>query len=422
MKYRSFGPALLGAVAFILLSSCVSSSDLYLAKNVPEADKAELLYSQGVAQYEISILQQNDLTAIPRVRKFFEYALDLDPLHPKAQVYITRIDDYADRQFNRYMERAKKLYAIKNRSATEEYDMVYAVARAGEVRSFDRELMQLKSNTREQRNAIVERRMGPLLDHEERILAEKDPRVLARLVPEANRLMQSIDNVDPGNRTVERTRQTVGEHIATLAEKDIDEAKTHLAKNRYAEAEASLVKAEKTISGFDAPVREEIAQLKYDVYMRWGTSHYNAKRYSSATAKADQALAIQRTTEAVNLKAKSRQVASAPDHDADINTIISGVEVSIARGNLLEAWDTCNANIPRMKQKANQDRLAAKKNEILAALKPVYAAGITAYNDEDYDLARDKFSQIVAIQASYEQAQAYLDRTNSKLRALSGSN
>ena len=214
----------------------------------------------------------------------------------------------------------------------------------------------------------------------------------------------------------------MGEHIATLAEKDIDEAKTHLAKNRYAEAEASLVKAEKTISGFDAPVREEIAQLKYDVYMRWGTSHYNAKRYSSAAAKADQALAIQRTTEAVNLKAKSRQVASAPDHDADINTIISGVEVSIARGNLLEAWDTCNANIPRMKQKANQDRLAAKKNEILAALKPVYAAGITAYNDEDYDLARDKFSQIVAIQASYEQAQAYLDRTNSKLRALSGSN
>lgn len=422
MRYRIHTMALLGVVAVVFLSSCVSSSDLYLAKNVPETDKAELLFSQGVKQYESFILQDNDLTAIPRVRKFFEHALELDPLHTKAPVYITRIDDYADRQFNRYLERAKKLYAIENRSATEEYDMVYAVARAGEVKSVDRELIQLKFNTREQRNAIVERRMGPLLEHEERILAENNPRALARLLPEANRLMESIDNVDPGNKTVERTRKTVGDHIATLAEKDIDDAKAHLSKHRYAEAESSLIQAEKTISGFDAPVREEITSLKYQVYMRWGTAHYNAGRYSSAMAKANQALAIERTTEAVNLKAKSRRVASAPDYDADINTIISGVEVSIAKGNLLEAWDTCNANIPRMKQKANQDRLNAKKNEILAALKPVYSAGIAAYNDEDYNLASDKFSQIVAIQPSYEQAQAYLDRANSKLRALSGSN
>jgi len=55
-------------------------------------------------------------------------------------------------------------------------------------------------------------------------------------------------------------------------------------------------------------------------------------------------------------------------------------------------------------------------------LKPVYTAGIDAYNEEDYELAQDKFSQIVEIQATYEQAQAYLDRANSKLRALSGSN
>lgn len=422
MKYPIHAMALLGTVAAIFLSACVSSSDLYLAKNVPDTDKAELLFSQGVKQYETLILQQNDLTAIPRVRDFFEHTLELDPLHTKAPVYITRINDYAERQFTRYLERAKKMYAIENRSATEEYDMVYAIARAGEVKSFDRELMQLKRNTAEQKDAIVERRMGPLLKHEERILEENDPRVLARLVPEANRLMESIDNVDPGNKIVEKTRKTIGDHIATLAEKDIDDAKTHLSKHRYAEAEASLAKAEKTISGFNAPVREEITQLKYDVYMRWGTSHYNAGRYSSAMAKANQALAIQRTTEAVNLRAKSRRVASAPDHDADISTILSGIDVSIARGNLLEAWDTCNANIPRMKQKANQDRLEAKKNEVLAALKPVYSAGITAYNDEDYNLARDKFSQIVAIQPSYEQAQAYLDRANSKLRALSGSN
>ncbi len=422
MKHLIHSMALLGTVAAIFLSSCASGPDLYLTQNISETDKAEFLFSQGVKEYETLILQENDLTAVPRVRKFFEYTLEFDPLHAKAPVYLTRIDDYTDRQFNRYIERARKLYAIEKRSATEEYDMLYAIARAGEAKSSDRELAKLKRNTSEQLNAVVDRRMGPLLEHEERILAENDPRALARLVPEANRLMESIDNVDPGNKTVEKARKTVGDHIATLAEKDINEAKAHLAKHRYAEAEESLTKAEKTISGFDAPVRQEINQLKYDVYMRWGTAHYNARRYPQAIAKANQALAIQKTTEAVNLKAKSRQVASASDHDADINTILSGVDDSIARGNLLEAWDTCNANIPRMKQKANQDRLNAKKNDILAALKPVYSAGIAAYNDEDYNLARDKFSQIVAIQPSYEQAQAYLDRANSKLRALSGSN
>jgi tetratricopeptide (TPR) repeat protein len=420
MKF--IGTLLSVGVLALTISACVSSSDMYLAKNVSDEAKADFLYKQGVDNYEDLIVQKNDVGAISRVRKFFEHTLVLDPLHPQAQTYITRIDDYADRQFNRYMERAKKLQNKENRSATEEYDMVYAVARAGEIKSFDKDLLRLKMNTRKSRNAIVERRIGPLLVHEEKILAETNPKTLAVLVPEANRLMHSIDSVDPGNGTVKKTRATIGDHIGTLAQQDLENAKTHLGNKKYADAEASLIKAEKTVSGFDAPVKDEIAQLKYTVYMRWGTAHYDAGRFDAAVTRADQALAIQRTTEAVNLKAKSRQQASAPDYDGNISAIISGIDTSITKGNLLEAWDTCNANIPRMKQKTNQDKLAAKKTEILAALKPVYTAGIDAYNEEDYELAQDKFSQIVEIQATYEQAQAYLDRANSKLRALSGSN
>ncbi|HHU35648.1 MAG TPA: hypothetical protein GXZ47_00310, partial [Treponema sp.] len=112
----------------------------------------------------------------------------------------------------------------------------------------------------------------------------------------------------------------------------------------------------------------------------------------------------------------------ARDIDTEIDTIVAEVDAYISSGELVSAWNTCNSYIPQMKKKANQNLLEAKKSEILAELKPIYATGVSAYNEEDYTLAQEIFSKIVAINPAYDQAQAYLDRTTSKLRALSGSN
>lgn len=413
---------LISSISFV---SCVSSPDRYIAKQASKVDRAEFLFKQGVSNYETYLVQKNDLTEIPRVRKFFEHTLSLDPLHPQAQIYITRIDEYTGKQYDRYLDRATVLSKKEKRTSAEDYDMAYALARAGEIKTFDTTLMKLQLSTMDSRRTLTTERLVPLSALETKILAEENPRNLAKLVPQANRLMREIDNVDAGNVSVNKIRKSIGSHIGSLAEKDIADAKAYMEKRKYPEAEGSLIQAQRTVSGFDVPAGEEIQGLKYTNYIRWGNAHFDARRYRAAGDKADLAMAINRTSEAINLKAKSIRAVSAAaarDIDTEIDTIVAEVDAYISSGELVSAWNTCNSYIPQMKKKANQNLLEAKKSEILAELKPIYATGVSAYNEEDYTLAQEIFSKIVAINPAYDQAQAYLDRTTSKLRALSGSN
>lgn len=413
---------LISSISFV---SCVSSPDRYIAKQASKVDRADFLFKQGVSNYETYLVQKNDLTEIPRVRKFFEHTLSLDPLHPQAQIYITRIDEYTGKQYDRYLDRATVLSKKEKRTSAEDYDMAYALARAGEIKTFDTTLMKLQLSTMDSRRTLTTERLVPLSALETKILAEENPRNLAKLVPQANRLMREIDNVDAGNVSVNKIRKSIGSHIGSLAEKDIADAKAYMEKRKYPEAEGSLIQAQRTVSGFDVPAGEEIQGLKYTNYIRWGNAHFDARRYRAAGDKADLAMAINRTSEAINLKAKSIRAVSAAaarDIDTEIDTIVAEVDAYISSGELVSAWNTCNSYIPQMKKKANQNLLEAKKSEILAELKPIYATGVSAYNEEDYTLAQEIFSKIVAINPAYDQAQAYLDRTTSKLRALSGSN
>ncbi len=102
--------------------------------------------------------------------------------------------------------------------------------------------------------------------------------------------------------------------------------------------------------------------------------------------------------------------------------MLQTVDSAIARGDLPGAWDLINANVLKVKQQANKDKLTAKKAVIEAKMKTLYADSVAAYNDEDYETARDGFRMIVKINPGYEQAQAYLDRANTKIRALAGDN
>jgi len=73
-----------------------------------------------------------------------------------------------------------------------------------------------------------------------------------------------------------------------------------------------------------------------------------------------------------------------------------------------------------LKNQANKNNLSAKTDKVNAVLQTMYQEGISRYNEEDYAGAQTKFAMVVKTKADYEQAQAYLDRTNTKIRALSG--
>jgi hypothetical protein len=164
----------------------------------------------------------------------------------------------------------------------------------------------------------------------------------------------------------------------------------------------------------------EIRSLKYDIYYAWANNLFSAKKYQQAGDKVAIALYADRTQAALALKAKINQAASVRDYDAEISDILDSVDSLIASGDLSGAQNDIQTILPKLKKQANKDALSARTAQVQAQVKQLYQDGIDRYNQEDYSGAKAKFAIVVDVNADYEQAQAYLDRTNTKIRALSG--
>jgi tetratricopeptide (TPR) repeat protein len=419
-KQLTFGIFSLFILAGILASCATSGADAFLAKNVPAEDRADLLFKQGVIQYNDALIARNDLTAIPNVRLFFVNALMIDPMNAQAQAYIDKVDGFRNASFSKNLAKAQRLQAKDKRTDSEDYELALAVARASTINPSDTALIKVKYASASARKAAVQKRVDKLSAIETKILAEKKSLTLGKLVPQATRVIAEIEGIDPGNSSASSTRKNIDSYIMGLARKDIDTAKVKLADKKYGEAEAAIIRAEKTVANINPDTANEIQTLKYQIYLRWGTTLLGMQKYGSAEEKANIAMAINRSPEALDLKSKINKASTARDYDAEINDIASDIDNSIAQGELVGAWNSIAAISTKVTKQSSKDILASKKAAVLEKVKAVYADGITAYNEEDYDEAKGKFRTVLKIDANYEQAQAYLDRTNNKIRALSG--
>jgi len=183
----------------------------------------------------------------------------------------------------------------------------------------------------------------------------------------------------------------------------------------------------------------ELSKAKYQLYFSWAESLYAEKKYQAAEVRINTALQVEKTQEATDLKnkiakgtgtvtitskpttsSKTKTVVPQRDYDAELPDLLVIIDATIEKGNLVKAWDLVNANMVQLKIQSNKTKLASRKTVILDKVKELYEDSVAAFNSEDYETARDGFRTIVRIDPGYEQAQAYLDRANIKLRVLSG--
>ena len=422
MKSNYIRILFLTAILAIVFMSCATTSgpDAFLAQNVPAEERADLLYRQGVEEYKTQLLAQNNLRAIPTVRLYFENALLLDPLNTQAQAYINKVDNFKAASFSKNLAKAQRLEAKKKRTAAEDFELVLAVQRAADINSVDTNLMKVKYASAGTKKAVVQNRIDRLSAIESKILSEKKALALGKLVPQASRTIAEIESIDPGNSKASSTRKNIDNYLNGLAKKDIETAKAKFNEKKYAEAESAILRAERTVSNINPTTSAEIQALKYQIYLRWGNTLYTTKKYNSADEKATIAVSINRTPEALALKTRINKAAQSRDYDADINDIVAGIDAQTARGDIAGAWNAINVTAGRVKKQASKDILESRKTAVTEKMKSVYNDGITAFNDEDYEDAKSKFRAVLKVDAKYEQAQAYLERTNNKLRALSG--
>jgi len=409
------------AGTLVLIPSCTSlRANMFLIRETTPQEKAALLFKEGLSRYNEDLIERNDLKAIPKIRGYFADALAIDPMHPQAAQYIETIDSFRQKTYESYLKTATTLYAKEKRTEVQDYEMVLAVKKASDIKKIDLELAKLKADTKEIRTGVIQTRVDRILALEPKMMAEKNQLAQAKLLKDTDKLVQELQNIDPANKDAEHTRKEIDMLAEGLAQKDIESAKAKLAAKKYADAETAVLRAEKTLATVTLEPNKTLQTLKYQIYYSWSANLLDAKKYQTATDKANLAIMVNKTQEAVALRTKIGKAASVRDYDADIADILDSVDASLSRGDTATAQTVINTNLPKLKNQANKNSLSAKTEKVAAQVKTLYQDGISRYNEEDYEGARGKFAMVVKTNPDYEQAQAYLDRTNTKIRALLG--
>lgn len=405
----------------VMVSACTSlRANIFLIKTTTPQEKAAMLFDEGLARYNTDLLKSNNLKKIPEIRKYFSDALALDPEHPQAQKYISELDSYKQKIYASNLDKAKKLAVVEKRSETQDYELVYAVKQASNLQSGDVELGKLKKTTKDLEPTVIQARLDKIALLEPKIIAESDAKTLAKLMADANRALAEIQNLDPGNKAAAQSRANINAHVANLAKKDIALAQEKLTAKKYADAETAILRAEKNQAAITSEKNPQIQTIKYQTYYAWGSTLLSSKKYQLANEKVTKALSVNRTSEALALKTKINNSASVRDYDSEIDDILDSVNTLLAQGDPVAAQNAIQENIPKLKNQENKNKLSAKTTDVNAQIKQLYQDGITLYNEEDYESAIQKFRVVVKVNPDYEQAQAYLDRSNTKIRALTG--
>jgi tetratricopeptide (TPR) repeat protein len=343
-------------------------------------------------------------------------------MHPRAQQYINDLDAFRENRFNSILKTAKTLEKKDKRSDAQDYELVYAVQQASYLKGMNKDLIAVKSSTKDVRNTVIQERVTQIGLLEPKIYAEKSPAVLVKLLREADSILSELEKIDPSNSVAQRSRKDIAAYITTLSQKDIDAAREKMMAKRYFDAEVLILKAEKSLTAMTKETPPEVVAIKYQIYYNWAASLLDQKIYQSANTKITQAIAVNRTSEAIALKTKINKAASVRDYDAEIGDILDSVDSMLVRGDAAGAQGVIDSTLPKLKNQTNKDNLSAKTAEVNAQMENLYQEGITRYNEEDYEGAIFKFRIVVNINPDYEQAQAYIDRSNTKIRALSGKN
>lgn len=416
-----YASILAASILAAALTSCATAgSSSFLIKETTAQEKAQFLFTQGKIRFQTEILENNNLDRLPTVRQFFIEALALDPLHPEAKKWIDDIDAFRLKKLNSYKAAAQKLAASGKRTAAQNFELVYDVKLADDLASGDRDVQKLYASTKDIRASVIAGKEKDIAAAIAKIDAEQNQQAAIKQIRDASKILVDLRKIDPTNKAAAEASEKIDAKVDTFAQKDMDAANKALAAKKYADAEAAILRVEKTFTAVSQKPEASVTALKYQIYFSWASSLYDAKKNQSAATRIALAIKTSRTSEAAALKAKIDKAASDHDFDADIADILSAVDDRIASGDPAGAMDLIGDNLAKLKVQDNKDKLSAKKDAVRAQLKTIYQDAIGLYNEEDYEGARQKFRIVLSADAGYEQAQAYLDRTETKIKALAG--
>jgi hypothetical protein len=432
VHHRRVALVLVLTLVLAVLLGCASFRDtVFLVRNVNDTVKSRAVTDQGVALYELQVLGRQDYGALGDARRYFEVALRFDPGSVRARQYLDIVDTFRETQLRARTSQAAELLKRPNRSDQETYAMLVLVRQSVALSPSDPTAAGLRNDTEQVRSEVVKMLMEKARVSHEQVKPEdsadqREPKLL-----EVKAQYDRIYAIQPDYLDLHMRRATLKSELDRIFEDRVDAVGKRIDARQYAQAREDVDRLDALNRQLDNAHDNDIRELAYRLNYQWARTAYEQKQTSIAEARIDAALRARRTDEATAFKASivgekrparpaptatARQPASAA---AGGEVALREVQDLVGRGELVAA----NRRINTLLRDADEPTMAGLKEQQTALrgrLPDLYARGVDAYRQEDFNRAVDLLASVVEIDVAYEQASDYLDKARAKQKLLEG--
>ena len=406
------------ALVALFVLGCTSTGDKFLIQKLDDQSKAQALTTAGIEEYQLYLVSRQAFDQIPRVRDYFNTALQFDPSNTQAQQYLDLIDNFKDQKLKVNVTAATKTLAKPKRTDDENYALFVSLQTASRIDAKDPAVQKMLVDTAQDRaklaDSYIVKAKASLAGMNDKTPAATQEKQYTDAYPNVSRAL----DIDPKNATAAALMSTVKTAVGKLVAARVATFQTLLSEAKYADARTQLTGLadlnRKTGNNYDADVRT----ATYNLNITWARAYFALKDYPNADTRTDAALAASRTAEATALKKQITAIRGKADTAATFDATVADIDKLIGSGQLVSAQRKINALGRTTSDQTKQASLDTRAQAILDKIKDIYAQGVDAYRAENYKDAISLLETVVGVQVDYEQAGDYLDKARQKQKVI----
>lgn len=419
MKKRSYRSILGALLVLWALAGCTTLSDrAFLIRKLDDPAKSKALTDQGIARYQLYLVTRRQYDKIKEIRSFFVVALRYDPDNLKAQQYLELVDNFKSTEARKHLKEAEKYIQKGKRKEEEDYLLSLAVQRAFQLDPDNEDVVRLRKDTAEIRVRLVEVYVTRSKSSLEQVQEKTPLETREKLYLEAVRSISRALAIDPRNSIAQQEKRSMRSEVEQMFSHRLEAAKKKMEAGSFSEARKEVVLLEELNRRLEGSLDQKVSEVGYSLNYRWARSLFERKEYAQAQVKADAALAVKRTDEAVALKRKIVQARAQSEAVGSFETGLAQIDKLIQQGDLSGAHRKLNTLARGTKERAKLQNLEQRREKLRSQLPGLYEQAVGLYKAEDYKGAAELLEIILQIDVEYEQAAEYLDKAKSKKKLL----
>ena len=406
-------------LALAFLGGCASFSDSrFFVKAVDDRRKAELLTEKGAELYESELVKAENYERIEEIRRYFETALRYEPENRSAALYIERLNSFVQTRVDKKIALAGSLLKKPNRTEDESFQLCTAVAEVSRLSPKNADIGKLKEESEPVRAALAasyaEKGKNIKSSVKEGDGVEKTEQAYLQALDFYRKVML----IDPENGQARSEKKALQDDLSPFFQRKKNGVEQMIAKGQFDQANRDLAALRSLDKKLDNRFEKELKALSYSLYYQWAKRSLAQKKYQSASDLVEKALAVDKTSEAANLKHEILARKRTLEEGADFEAFLEYVDSLIDQNRLGDANRSIENVLGKTADQGRTRQLEQRKARVRALLPDLYKQGVDAYKEESFQKAVQTMGVVVDVDPDYEQAASYLEKARSKQRLL----